>query len=345
MRNKDELMDKMLAAVSADVDKSEGSFVFDAVAGVGNVIEDIYLDMELQENRFMLDTAVNDDLDAVAAILGVTRKPSTHSTTRLTVTVLGTVMIPKGSHFYAETEAVFYTSTEDVEITGNGLVPVVCQEAGTVGNVPANAIVNMVDPPAGFESVTNDHVVTNGYEAEGDEEYRQRIYDRARTPATSGNAQHYLNWAREVTGVGDAKVFPLWNGNGTVKVVIVNSNKRAADEELVKATFEHIEASRPIGAAVMVESAVEKSINVSVKLVLDGSTSPEQAKEAIQAALSSYLQSIVFKRQSVSYAIVGATILDVDGILDYSDLTINGTTSNIALGDLEIPIVGDINVT
>lgn len=345
MRDKDELMGKMLSFISADIDKSEGSFVYDAVAGVGNVVEDIYLDMGLQENRYMLDTAIGDDLDSAAAILGVTRKPSTHATTNLTVTVLGTVTIPKGTRFYAETEAVFYVALEDTEITDTGAVNVECEEAGTIGNVPANAIVNMVDPPAGFESVTNDHVVTNGYEAEGDEEYRQRIYDRARTPATSGNAQHYLNWAREVTGVGDAKVFPLWNGNGTVKVVIVNSNKRAADEELVKATSEHIEASRPIGAAVMVESAVEKSINVSVKLVLDGSASLEQAKAAIQAALSAYLQSIVFKRQSVSYAIVGATILDIDGVLDYSDLLINGTTSNIALSDTEIPVVGDINVT
>ena len=27
-------------------------------------------------------------------------------------------------------------------------------------------------------------------------------------PATSGNVYHYMQWAREVAGVGDSKIFP-----------------------------------------------------------------------------------------------------------------------------------------
>lgn len=342
--DKQQIMDKMLANVSADVDKSEGSYVYDAVAGVGTVLEDMYLDMGVQEDRYMIDSAIGDDLDAAAAILGVTRKPAAHAKVDLTVTTVGTVSIPKGSRFYAESEAVFYVSLSDAEITGSGLVQVECEEAGTIGNVPANTVLNMSDPPAGFESVTNIHPVTNGYDAEGDEEYRQRIYDRARTPATSGNVQHYLNWAREVTGVGDAKVFPLWNGGGTVKVVVVNSNKRAADDELVKVVHDHIEVVRPIGATVTVESAREKAVNISAKLTLDAGASLEQVKAAISASIAEHFRSIVFKRSIVSYALVGAVFLDTAGVVDYADMTLNGTVSNIPLGENEIPVVGEINV-
>lgn len=335
----------MLANVSVDVDKSEGSYVYDAVAGVATVLEDVYLDMSMQEGRYLLDTAVGEDLDAVASILGVTRKPATRAKVDLIVTTVGTVKIPKDSRFYAESEAVFYVSLYDVEITGSGFVLVECEEAGTIGNVPANTILNMSDPPAGFESVTNTVPVTNGYDAEGDEEYRQRIYDRARTPATSGNAQHYLNWAREVTGVGDAKVFPLWSGNGTVKVVIVNSNKLAADDELVKTVYDHIEIARPIGATVTVESANEKLVNISAKLTLDSGGSLEQVKVAISAAIAEHFRSIVFKRSSVSYALIGAVLLDTVGVVDYTDMALNGMVSNIPLAENEIPVVGEINVT
>ena len=33
--------------------------------------------------------------------------------------------------------------------------------------------------------------------------------------------------------VGDVKVIPLWNGAGTVKIVIVDADNRPADSELI----------------------------------------------------------------------------------------------------------------
>lgn len=66
---------------------------------------------------------------------------------------------------------------------------------------------------------------------ETDDELRARYYIKIQTPATSGNAYHYRLWSKEVSGVGDAKVYPLWNGNGTVKVLIIDSNKTGAEPD------------------------------------------------------------------------------------------------------------------
>ena len=35
----------------------------------------------------------------------------------------------------------------------------------------------------------------------------------------AGNKYHYREWALEVTGVGDAKIFPRYNGPLSIKVV------------------------------------------------------------------------------------------------------------------------------
>ena len=94
-------------------------------------------------------------------------------------------------------------------------------------------------------------------------------------------------WAKEVGGVGDAKCLPLWNGNGTVKVIIINSDKGVADSDLIERVAEHIEESRPIGAEVTVESAAPLVVNVNAKVILADSGGIEKAKEQIEESINS----------------------------------------------------------
>ena len=49
------------------------------------------------------------------------------------------------------------------------------------------------------------------------------------------------------------------------KVIIINSEKGVASEELISEVANHIEENRPIGAEVTVESAAPLTINVSAK--------------------------------------------------------------------------------
>ena len=47
-----------------------------------------------------------------------------------------------------------------------------------------------------------------------------------RTPATSGNVYHYVQWALEVAGVGHVKVFPRVQGVNTVSYTHLDVYKR-----------------------------------------------------------------------------------------------------------------------
>lgn len=93
--------------------------------------------------------------------------------------------------------------------------------------------------------------------------------------------------------MGDVKVIPLWNGAGTVKVVIVDADNRPADSELISKVKEHIEENRPIGAEVTVVSASPVMINISVSLTADNKSNIQTTVENV---LKDYLSGEAIKR-------------------------------------------------
>ena len=101
--------------------------------------------------------------------------------------------------------------------------------------VPIGAVNRFPVTLPGLVSVTNEEAASGGFDEETDDELRERYFEKVSLPATSGSKYHYVMWAKEVSGVGDAKCLPLWNGNGTVKVVIINADKGAASSELISA--------------------------------------------------------------------------------------------------------------
>lgn len=163
-------------------------------------------------------------------------------------------------------------------------------------------------------------------------------------PATSGSKYHYIQWAKEINGVGDAKCLPLWNGNGTVKVIIINSEKGVASDELINEVKTHIEENRPIGAEVTVESAEPLTIDVSVSLTLAAGASHETAKEKITESITKYLQKNAFSQVYISYAQIGGCILACDEIADYSNLKLNNDTQNITVSETQVPVLGVVTV-
>ena len=105
------------------------------------------------------------------------------------------------------------------------------------------------------------------------------------------------------------------------------------------------ESVRPIGAAVTVASAAAKAVTISAAVQLDNSTTIGSVKAAFQAALEDYLQSIAFKKSVVVYARLGFLLLDIDGVQDYQNLTLNGSPGNLALADDEVPVLSEVTLS
>ena len=253
-------------------------------------------------------------------------------------------ILPAGKVFLTE-DGLEYLLDEQVTLStaGDGTGTLTASAAGAEYNVAAGTVKLQQSPAAGLTSFAVG-AASGGVDPETDAQLVERYYDYLRKPATSGNAYQYEQWAKSVTGVGKAKVFPLWNGAGTVKVVICSESGGGAPEASVSACSEYIESVRPIGAAVTVASATALNLSVSATISLDSSASLAAVKAQFEKALAEYLKSIAFEKAEIVYARVGFLLLDIEGVADYSDLLLNGKAQNVTVESTQIPIVSGVEI-
>lgn len=326
------------------VDTREGSFTNDLVGPVALELWKLYESLKALLPIVFIDETSGEYIDKTAARYGITRKPGTKATAVMHFSGTDGTIIPKGTVFLTA-DGLQFTTDEAVTITeGVASVTVTAAEVGEIYNVAAGTITQQIISISGLESITNEAAL-GGTDPESDASLVARLYAYLQKPASSGNVYHYEQWALEVDGVGGVKVVPLWNGPGTVKVIIVGPDKGPVDASVVARCEEHIEEYRPIGAEVTVISAEGLTINVEATVELESTTTKAIVQETFAARLAEYLQSIAFEKYEVVYNRIAYMLLDIEGVIDYTSLTVNGGTSNITIGADQVPVAGTVVIT
>ena len=340
---KEQILERLLSDIDDKYDKTVGSFMYDTQKPRAIEDEKIYARIDKIADRAFVKTATGDDLKEKLREVSIEMKAATYAKGEVTITGNPKDIVSAGTKVMSDN--LYFTITAKGTIGESGTVDVtaICDTPGAVGNVPAGAI-KAFPTSAGFSAVINNKAFTGGYDAETEDEARERYYALAKKPPTSGNKYHYESWAMEVSGVGAAKCIPRWNGAGTVKVLIINKLREAADTTLIKSVAEHIEEERPIGATVTVDSATPLPINVKVTLTLQTGHTASTLQETIEKEITSYLKDISFEQNYVSYAHIGRIILGISGISDYKNLTINNGTANIDIAEDEVPTLGVVTI-
>lgn len=333
------ILDDMLKRVNNDVDKREGSIIYDALAPAAYKLAETYYLLNNYVDLFFIDTTVGEYLDRKALDYGVTRKEAIKAIRKIETS--GAINI--GTRWGIKN--LIYTVTEAIATNS---YKAECNIAGAVGNYYDGQLEN-IDNVSGITAKLTD-IIKSGSNIESDEELRIRIKDRFINPAQDGNIAQYLEWATEYSGIGAAKVFPLWNGANTVKVAISNSTFKPAEQDLVNEFQNYMDPGikglgngvAPIGSKVTVTGGVKKDINVTANVTLNEGY--EQVTEASEA-ISKYLATIVYKKDKVSYMRIGSVILDCPSVLDLSNLKVNEQVIDIELQGEEIPVLNNVNLT
>ncbi|MCD8025093.1 MAG: baseplate J/gp47 family protein [Candidatus Gastranaerophilales bacterium] len=239
-KTEEEITAEILTEVPSDYQKSVGFMLWDfaraiAIGAISAIYEKLSYICSLGDiNNFEYDDLVK----FVKQRRGIIANTASCSTGSLTATGSGTISV--GDLFQTESGLQF-EATESMTITDSGTFSIQCVTAGADGNVPANTIVVIPVTIAGISSVTNESATTGGYDKETADSIIERYLEDIQNPITSNNKYHYKKWAKEVTGVGDAKIKPLWNGDNTVKVVIIDSDYDVADDTLVNSVQKYID--------------------------------------------------------------------------------------------------------
>lgn len=333
---------RLLDKIPASFYKEEGSIFFDVMSVIAEEnIKTLAILKEIFLNSFGL-TAKGEFLDWKCSEIGIERKQGIKASGVLKFVGNNGVFIPNNTIVLCD--ELQYITLKDTTInnTREALVEVEAFEIGSRYNVLENTINKLGTPISGIESVTNENKFINGTDIEDDDTLRKRYLDKVKEQATSGNAYHYKQWALSIKGIGQAKVYPLWNGAGTVKVIVVSSTGTNVEENKLEEVRAYIEEKRPIGATVTVVNARPKVINVSVTIQKNILIDLEVIKQQLKLQLNEYFSNINLNGGKVSYGKVSAILFETNGIQDYSNLRLNNTLDSINVNEDEIVILGEV---
>ena len=344
------IMGRCLSRVAPSIDKREGSVVYDAIAPAAAELAIMYIELAYLMDRAFPDTEYGDDL---------TKKVRERSIFRTAATAAvrkgyfedgdGNAMdVPIGTRFSGD--SLNYITTERLAA---GQFRLVCETPGAAGNQYQGTLFP-IDHVDNLGAARLADILINGEDEETDEALYARYLESLESQAYGGNKADYKTKIELLQGVGKVKVFPVWNGGGTVKIIFVDSDWGIPSEDLVDSVQTAVDPVQnqgvgdgiaPIGHVVTVEGVVGTEVNVSFALTFATSYSWDSVKAQVEAAIQSYFDELSKEWADQENLIVRVSqietkVLAVDGIIDVSGPTINGTTQNISLAANAIPTLG-----
>lgn len=159
-------------------------------------------------------------------------------------------------------------------------------------------------------------------------------------------------WIDRVYGAASQQLLTV---GGVVRLIILASNYSKATPTLVNYVQEQIDPSpqgegygiAPIGHVVLVSTVDEVTVNVSATFEFASGVTFEDIKSRIVAVVEAYLYELrslwVDNIPVVRITQLTARMLTVDGVLDVTNVRINGSAQNLTLTEEQIPILGEVS--
>lgn len=340
------VMKRMLDRIPSSFDKREGSVIWLALAPSAAEIVQLQIDSVARLNESYADTASYPYLRRRASERGIYPFEPTNAILKAKFNQ----DIPLGSRFGKED--LTYVVVEKLEV--NYDYKIICEQKGTQGNDYFGTIIPL-QYLEGLEVAEITEILIPARDLEYIEDFRQRYYDSFKSEAFGGNIQDYKDKTLSIEGVGSTRIIPIWNGGGTVKVIILDGELNKPSELLIETVQNKLDpvshpglgyGLAPIGHIVTVVGVNELLINVKSDIILDVGKNWESVKPQIENSLNDYFLELKqnWKDDNIIVRLsqVENRILNVDGVIDISDTRLNTEPYNLTLSINEIPKLGDI---
>lgn len=336
----DTIKNRTLKNINLDVYKGEGSFLNDMISGNTFELSKMYVELSNIHKIAFIEDTYDQLLDKRVNEFGVYRKLGTEATGEVEFIGENGVEISNGT--IISYKDLLFVVIKDVLIGGEegNISPVQALEIGTRYNLTSDCEFKLNETIFGIEKITNINKFSGGTEIETDEELRERFFRVQKNQATSGNKAHYEEWALEVDGVYNVKVYPRWDGAGTVKILLFGQNNQAVEEEIITKCREHIEEEMPIGATLTVTTPVPLDISISASMELENGYTLDMVKNSFIESINQYFRNIT---REIVYTKIMGILISTSGVHDLSNLLVNNSIDNIVIEDDKIPSVTTLN--
>lgn len=368
------LMNLALSYVSDEIDKRQGSVIYDALAPVCQLLAAGALKLSSFYTETYATTATGEDLDNRVAERGISRYEATYAVKKITLSDSdgNPVSVPMGTRFstVSDTNPINYVVTSQY-VDGDqfiaGTYAATCEEAGVVGNEYSGDMINITF----IQGIAHAHMSTTlvpARDEETDDELRQRYFDILNEQPFGGNVSDYRTKVRSIAGVGDVQVYPTWQGGGTVKLSIVDAAYLPCSDEFIAEVKDRVDPQdsqgnsgtglgiAPIGHNVTVVTPEEVIVDVSADITLRSGYELGHIQESVNQAVADYVESL--RRAwadandngdyqcDVLLSRVLATIINVTGVSNITSVLLNGQSHDVVLTQSgmtqQLPKLGEV---
>lgn len=367
-QNYDYWLDLMLDNVPNDIDKREGSIIYDAVAPAAMVSAQQSLSLANIIRETYIKTAQGEFLDYRAVEHGTNRYTATNTEVKAKFNDDdgNPVNVNVGDRFASIAESpIFYTV---IKANGDGTAEMQAEESGT----SANSYLGQVLPVTPNDNLAWAEIVEITIPArdeENDDHLRARLLNSNSWVAYGGNVADYLDMTSKISDVGATQVYPVWNGAGTVKLVILNNDLMPASQTLIKKVKEEIDPEgneaqgyglAPIDHQVTVVAPETFKVDITMNVTIADSANIDTIRTNIKASLEEFFKSLrkawgtvnptvgrgysmtiyrskILSRVMMIVGVANATMPRLNGKDEDLQLVFNNTTS-------QLPVLGEVTV-
>lgn len=357
----DYLMQLALSFVKDDKDKRQGSVVYDCLGPFCQLLAAGAMELR----NFYLETyaltATGENLDNRVKEHNITRYPATYAVKRIDLEDRDNkpVVVPLGIRFstVSDTNPINYVITDYYKENGEpvpGSYEATCEQEGTVGNEYSGNVIN-ISFVQGLAQATMTTLLTPARDVEDDEKLRERYFEALNENPFGGNIADYKVKVKAIPGVGAVQIYPVWNGGGTVKVCIVDTQYNPCSDDFMKQVQDELDpensrgeralglGAAPIGHKVTVTTPEIKEVTVKAKIVLMTNFTLESVQSSIKSAVEDYINKVRYSwadtynandyMSIISRAKIVAAILEIPGVanVDLNEVELNDHKADITL--------------
>ena len=345
----DYIMNRMLESVPDTVDKREGSIIYDALAPAAAELVKCYTELDVVMDETFVDTASLQYLMLRCKERGVTIQGETAA-------VIEGVFTPSSLDLSAglrfNCDEVNYTITEKISA---GHYKLEAETLGTIGNKYSGLLLP-IQNVNGLETAQIAAVLIPAEDGDTTDTLREKYYASIDGEAFGGNVADYREKVNAITGVGGVKVYPVWNGGGTVKLTIIASDFTAPSAELINKVQTAIDPEQnhgeglglaPIGHTVTVTGAKYADLTITANVTFAAGWDWDNGKSQLVSAANAYLNELCkawadSETTVVRISQIETHLLTADCVVDVDGTTVNGDIKNIELAADEIPRLSTI---
>ena len=341
---------------SEKVSADQGSFLDLGISKTAAIAEELYSDLDAVNDNMLVDTQDAEHLVDSGVEFGI---PINEGTAAVVIADLN-CECDIGTEFTAVDSDYNYIIIDDPEIiTGeDSTIYRYHMEADEDGIDPGNyrGDIEPVDFLDGFEEGSITGVYAVGTEQEDIESYRERRLSTYTSKACAGNYDYYKEVIGNISGVGGVKVVRRQSTQSFIPCYIQADDYGVPTQTLLNSVKETMDPSlyegegmglAPMGHVLQVNPVTALTVDVSASFTFDDGYSFSILETALKKAVNDYItqQAATWQNSGaivIRVAVVESALLNVTGVLDIDDVTLNGDDENLTTTAYQVPVFGTL---